>query len=107
MHTYTPDRWIILKFKQNDQDVYKVFGTWGGSYTYGPSWKVNSGITKVTKEDNYYLFEGYSGSVYKCHMGAYGTTAYGAGVIHGIEAEILDSDTDFLSIKYTNENSYE
>ena len=47
-----PSKWVILKI--DDQSTYKVFGTWGGGYLDGQSWKLNSGIAKVTEdEDNY------------------------------------------------------
>jgi hypothetical protein len=31
---------------------------------------MNSGIQMIEEDDGYYLFTGYSGSVYKCYKGA-------------------------------------
>lgn len=78
---YTPDKWLILKIKGTKETLYKVLAGWSGSYLEGQSWKINSGITKVTEEGNYYLFEGSSGSIYKCHKKAYGTNMITAGIL--------------------------
>lgn len=47
---------------------YKVLAGWSGGYATGDSWKLNSGITGFRRDaDGYCYFEGYTGSVYKCH----------------------------------------
>ena len=81
MSEYTPDLWLVVKITSSENTLYKVFATWGGSYLYGPSWKLNSGITAVEEDSDYYYFRGYSGSVYQCHKNNYGTSGYGAGVL--------------------------
>ena len=58
-----PDRWVIFKLPNN---YYKVFGTWAGGYLDGDRWKLNSGISKVEQDENFYYFIGFSGSCYKC-----------------------------------------
>jgi hypothetical protein len=106
MSTYTPDRWLIVKINGNDPH-YRVFGSWYGGYAGSDSWKLNSGITEVKEEGDWYLFSGTSGSVYRCHKKGYGTSGYGAGVLDhliktsdlGIEA--LPGDTDVMSLNYT------
>jgi hypothetical protein len=89
--------------------TYKVFACWYGGYLNGDSWKMNSGITKVTKEEDCYLFKGYSGSVYKCHKDIYGFNMYGHGVLYniinkskeaGVNVEILPEDTNWNELKY-------
>jgi len=75
MTTYAPDDWAIIKVKSKDPH-YRVLGGWRGGYLDGDSWRLNSGVTKCTAEGDYYLFEGTSGSVYKCHREAYGLSAY-------------------------------
>lgn len=79
--TYNPDRWVILKIKGKSETLFKVLAGWSGSYIEGQSWKINSGITKVSQEGDYYLFEGHSGSVYKCHKNSYGTNMISAGIL--------------------------
>ncbi len=110
MSEYTPDKWVVVKIEGGKFPLtYKVFANWHGGYLDGDSWKLNSGITKVTKEDNFYLFEGYSGSVYKCHENCYGSNMYGHGVINniinkskeaGVSVEILPEDTNWLDLSY-------
>ena len=74
-----PSRWVILKI--DNQSTYKVFGTWAGGYLDGQSWKLNSGIAKVTEDENNYYFYGHSGSCYKCGKDCYGTIGYGRMVL--------------------------
>lgn len=74
---YRPDRWVVLKLN----NIYKVFGTWRGSYLTGDSWRLNSGIVGVEKEDDFYIFKGYSSSLYYCHQNMYGSTSYGNGIL--------------------------
>jgi len=69
--TYFPDGWVLFKVTGNDPH-YRVFGSWNSSYTTGSSWRINSGITKVTEDEDYYYFTGFSNSVYKCSKETYG-----------------------------------
>ena len=87
--TETPDKWIVLKLPNN---MHKVFASWVGEYLHRESWKLNSGIESVEQEGDYYYFTGYSGSVYKCHKDAYGTTGYGSLVLNDILQRALKSD---------------
>jgi len=65
---YTPDVWSIVRFKPKGKPAfYKVLGGWHGSYLYGSSWKLNSGVESIDKVNGFYIVSGYSGSVYKCH----------------------------------------
>ena len=76
----TPERWVIVKLPNN---YYKVFGTWAGGYLDGDRWRLNSGISKVEQDENFYYFIGFSGSCYKCHKKAYGiATSYGLDVLN-------------------------
>jgi hypothetical protein len=112
MNDYIPDRWVVVKitgYKDASKPVHKVFASWYGGWAGSDSWKLNSGITKVTLEGFVYSFEGSSGSVYECHKDIYGTNMYGHGVLsnmiekskeHGITIEILPEDTNWLEINY-------
>ncbi len=66
---YTPDNWILLKIQDPkiNKIIYKVLGGWSGGYSTGDSWRINSGITTVSEEKEYYLFGGHSGSIYQCY----------------------------------------
>ena len=97
-----PDRWAIVKLPNN---YYKVFGTWAGGYLDGDRWKLNSGISKVEQDENFYYFIGFSGSCYKCHKKGYGTaTSYGLGVLNKIieqgngQIELMEDADDWVNV---------
>ena len=110
MSEYTPDRWCVIRIPDPKETVYKVFASWGGSYTGSDSWKLNSGITQAVLVGDVWEFEGSSGSVYKCRVGSYGTNGYGHGVLQdmirrthegtGIDINILDEHTDWAGLDY-------
>lgn len=65
---YQPHNWVIIKIHSpKEPDFYKVLGGWSGGYLDGDYWRINSGITRVEEEGDFYLFHGSSGSIYKCH----------------------------------------
>ena len=69
---YSPDVWVILKIsRQEAEPEYRVLGGWYGGFLNGDSWRINSGIVRVEREEDYYAFFGASGSCYRCHKGAY------------------------------------
>lgn len=75
---YTPHGWCIIKSKED----FFVFGSWGGGFANGDSWRRNSGIVKVEKQGNEYLFYGHTGSVYRCAEDAEDRiTMYNRGVL--------------------------
>jgi hypothetical protein len=107
---YIPDKWIVVKIEGKGIPLhYKVFACWYGGFLGSDSWKLNSGITKVTKKDEFYLFEGCSGSIYKCNEKMYGTHNYGAMVLLSIIkkskeietfVETMPYDTNWLELSY-------
>jgi hypothetical protein len=111
MTEYNPDKWLVVKIEGKEYPLtYKVFACWYGGYFNGDSWKLNSGITKVTKEENFYLFEGYSGSVYRCHENCYGLNMYCHSVLNniiekskeaGVNVEKMPDDTNWLELDIT------
>lgn len=101
--TYHPSKWVILRITSADQPpYYRVFASWGDS------WKINSGIIAVRKENKHYHFEGSSGSIYVCFEASYGTTVYGYSVIQSlvdqqsdeVKIEVMPEDTDWLALEY-------
>ena len=98
----SPDRWVIVKLPNN---YYKVFGTWTGGYLDGDRWKLNSGISKVEQDENFYYFIGFSGSCYKCHKKGYGTaTSWGLSVLNKIieqgngQVELMENVEDWENV---------
>jgi hypothetical protein len=84
----TPDSWVIVKIVSGDNKdtTYKVLAGWSGGYLHGDSWKLNSGITSVEEDGDYYLFHGYSRSIYRCRKTAEGMS----GMMHGILWQMQD-----------------
>ena len=107
---YTPDNWVVLKLKAGklDRGLYKVLAGWSGGYLDGDSWRMNSGITKVTEEGDYLLFHGYTGSIYRCHKQSYGLRMNNAGVYNslkekeGFEGQVtlMNENTDWMSVEW-------
>ena len=83
MNEYSPDVWVVLEFDTPELEVptRKVFAGWYGGFAGGDSWKLNSGITEIRRDDEgWYEFDGYSGSTYHCHLNNYKMS----GLMHGV-----------------------
>ena len=102
---YKPDRWVVLKLSAG----YKILAGWVGGYFDGDSWRLNSGITEVDQDDDFYFFSGYSGSKYQCHKDGYGLTGITAGFYQNIKniadekgmiCEIMPEDTNWMELDY-------
>lgn len=110
MSDYTPDKWVMVKISSDGHEpIHKIFACWYGGYAGSDSWKLNSGVTRVSREGYVYSFAGSSGSVYECHTDCYGTNSYGGSVLNnmianaaknGIVIEILDENVNFMEIDY-------
>jgi len=98
---YTPVRWVVVKITTDKETLHKVFACWYGGYAGSDSWQMNSGIVKVESTDDYYVFHGYSGSVYRCYKNCYGTNGYGATVLQNFidkadyKIEIMPENTNW------------
>ena len=97
---------MVIKITIAKASHYRVFACWYGGYTGSDSWKMNSGITAATQDENGYHFTGSSGSVYHCHKDGYGISGYGASVLAGVSKsdkmsiEHLPEETNFLELNY-------
>ena len=94
---YSPDNWGLVKIDTDGKDplpfIYKVIGGWSGGYLDGDSWRMNSGITKVTEKGDYILFSGFSGSVYECYRESEGLRGMAAQVFYNMkDDEIFKMD---------------
>jgi hypothetical protein len=82
---YYPDKCLLLKIEANEKVIYKLFATWFGGHTVGQSWKLNSGVSKVSKgEDGCYVCEGFSGSTYYVHPATEGTSVWSQSVLEDL-----------------------
>jgi hypothetical protein len=85
MSEYNPDKWLLVKITNAlNESHYRVFASWYGGYLGSDSWQMNSGIIKVTENNDYFFFEGTSGSLYSCRKGCYGASSYGSNVLSGL-----------------------
>ena len=108
MSEYHPDNWVVLKITVEEIPLYKVLAGWSGGYLDGDSWRINSGITKVTENGDYLEFWGYSGSVYVCHKKSYGLRMNNAGVYNKLKQQeqfdvqivLMPEETNWLEINY-------
>lgn len=80
MSQYTPDKWVILKFKREDGTFFKVLGSWYGGYLNGDSWRMSSGLERIEEQGDVLLMHNFSGSVYKVHKKAEGMNMTAAGI---------------------------
>lgn len=93
-----PDNWVVVKV---DEDFYKVLAGWSGGYLDGDCWRLNSGISEVKDDGDYWLFIGESGSVYQCHKKGYGTRMNIAGQVKQLKelgCELMPEETDWMKL---------
>lgn len=98
MSTYHPDRWVVLELKYGDDTTKKVFAGWGGSYLYGESWKLSSGITNTREFEDRFEFDNHSGSLYICRKNSYGMSGYMMGIFKGFEEDVNSSENVSMKI---------
>lgn len=92
---YNPDSWVILEFNSADAGkVHKVFAGWRGGYMDGESWKLNSGIVKVTETEKTLDFIGESGSTYRCHKDGFGMSFYMQSILASWVRRLQESGLD-------------
>ena len=91
-----PDCYVLIKltFKENTDNIqtgtiYKLFSTWYGGYLGSDKWRLNSGISNVKKENDYYLIYGHSDTVYKVYKNI-GYSNYSYSIIQDLTENIPD-----------------
>jgi len=95
---YTPEEWVLVKV-DGVFPHYRVFGSWRGGYLSSDSWRMNSGVISVNVEGDFYLFNGHSGSVYRCHKKAYGIRSpYNIGVLNSYEEKAEGKFKPFIDM---------
>lgn len=121
MRVYKPDNWVVLKINDEGRTFYKVLAGWSGGYTSGDSWRINSGITNMREDEDYYYFysgehivteenENYSypslGSCYQCHKE---TQLLRMNIAHiynqlkeefGDKVQVMYDDTDYSKVEW-------
>lgn len=89
MSEYNPDAWVVVELSGTDvpKTYHRILAGWYGGYLNGDSWKMNSGITKIVKHENYYEVHGDSGSVYNCPKQAERFSSYMMSVFSNFAAQ--------------------
>jgi len=94
---HTPDKWLLLKCTPSDgaPPFYRIWATWGGSYTYGANWRLNSGINEVRSMFDGWICTGVSGTAYHLRRGAAGYVgAFPPPLVEGVE--LVGEASEFL-----------
>ena len=105
MNDYTCDNWVVIKMKGDDPHYRLLVGTSGG-YLDGDSWRMNSGITKVEEDKEFYYFSGSSGSRYRCYKESYTLRMNNAHIwtqlqgMHNDKVEMIPEDTDWMNMDW-------
>jgi hypothetical protein len=112
MSVYTPNKWLLLKVTdpENEKNHYRIFATWSGSYLDGASWKLSSGCLDKPKLSNgCWEIKQSSGSLYRLHPFGEGLCGNWYGILEelveiykekGGSIEVIDNP-DFGTYDFT------
>ena len=95
MSAYVPDVWVAVRFRGAavpNGEIHKILAGWYGGFAGSDHWKLNSGITGITREDHEFLVEGYSGSIYRCAVGAERTNLLTQGIYQDLCERFRDRE---------------
>jgi hypothetical protein len=69
---------VVLLIKHERSKIiakdFRLLCGWRGESFSSDHWRLNSGIVSVDLNDESYMFNGSSGSIYVCHKSNYGMT---------------------------------
>lgn len=82
-----PDCWVLVTIDFPGRKETKVLAGWFGGYLEGSHWRLNSGIKSVTRDQDYYIVEGNSGSIYTLHKN-----------VEGVRLPIADRYQELLNV---------
>jgi len=104
MSNYTPEEWMLIRVKGSTPH-YRVFGSWRGGFLDGDSWRLNSGIVSVEEDEDYYIFNGNTGSKYVCFKNNYGINSpWNRQVLDDIcnndMGEVLEDKPDVMRLQW-------
>ena len=90
---YTPDSWVIVKIQfEKYETIYKVLAGWSGSYLYGASWKLSSGIVTFEDKGEHYESLQDSGSTYVLYKSSERMSAIMASIFASFEEQLKGID---------------
>jgi len=83
-----PDGYRLIHI---DNSLIKLFRSYDGGFAIGESWMLNSGCTKIIPVDDYYVVQGYSGSMYYIRKEKGILNSYTNGVYRSIIKKLEDA----------------
>ena len=93
MSKYTPDSWVIVKIQfEKYETIHKVLAGWAGSYLYGASWKLSSGIVTFEDKGEHYESLQDSGSTYVLYKSSERMSAIMASTFASFEKQLKGND---------------
>lgn len=93
MSTYTPDSWVIVRIQYEKYGtIHKVLAGWAGSYLYGTSWKLSSGIVTFEDKGEHYESLQDSGSTYVLYKSSERMSAIMASTFASLEEQLKGND---------------
>jgi len=89
----TPDSWVIVEVNQEGEQFQKIISGWSGSYLYGDSWRMSSGIKEISIKVNqdFYTVETKSGSTYTLFKSRQGLRMSNAGIFEELKGQFGDA----------------
>lgn len=102
---YYPDNWVVIKVMIG-KPHYRVLAGWSGGYLTGDSWRMNSGITRVEEDEDYFYFYGSSGSCYAGRKDQYCLRMNNAYIWEGLQkdygdkVEMLSGETEWMKMDW-------
>ena len=90
---YAPDSWVVVKIQSEKYGtIYKVLAGWAGSYLYGASWKLSSGIVTFEDKGEHYESLQDSGSTYMLYKSSERMSGIMAGTFASFEEQLKGID---------------
>ena len=74
-----------------DNSLVKLFASWDGAWAIAEEYRLNSGCTKIIPVDDYYVVQGYSGSMYYIRKEKGILNSYTNGVYRSIIKKLEDA----------------
>lgn len=118
MSTYNPDYWRVLKVRLGEGELhYRVIASWSGSYVWGSSWKISSGIEGFVDKGDHYESPQNSGSTYLLSKDREGMSGIMSGIFQNYQDqckeeygddfvfELIDLEQFFKEYEAKNANS--
>lgn len=101
-NTHTPDRWVIIRINTPEYGtIDKILCSWAGSYLYGSSWKLSSGMLTFEEDAESYTSKQDSGSAYILRKTSEGMSSIMSGVYHNFVEQVqnLEGSIEIIASK--------